>query len=81
MISGDNPELAALAQAAGVDPGKMAAAFNDPERFFEHLTPEELARINESCGRFQVLGNQLARALDVYTIHARGFLSGLKGER
>ncbi len=81
MIAADNRELVALAQASGVDPEKMAAAFNDPERFFDHLTLEELSQVQEATVRLQALAKALAASLDVYTVHARGFLSGLRGER
>jgi hypothetical protein len=80
-VSVDSPALRLLAQTSDVDPEKMAAAFNSPEQFFDHMTLEELARLQESCAQLQALSRQLAAALDIYTVHARGFLSGLRGER
>jgi hypothetical protein len=34
---------------------RLASAFNEPERIFEHVTLEELARFKESCDRLAVL--------------------------
>jgi len=36
-------------------PPRLASAFNEPERIFEHVTLEELARFKESCDRLAAL--------------------------
>jgi hypothetical protein len=68
------PELVALAQLAGVDPSKMAAAFSEPEHIFQHITLDELARIKQSTDRLAALSAQLAAACDVYMTSAKGVL-------
>jgi len=70
----DQPELLALAGLAAVPASKMAAAFNEPERFFEHLDLEEIGRIQAACERWAILQNQMIAAMDAYTAAARKIL-------
>lgn len=75
-LSADIPELAALAQLAGVDPLKMVAAFNDPPSFFEHLSLVELNKITATCNRLAALNSVMLAALDTYAVYAKGVLEG-----
>jgi len=70
----DQPELLALASLAAVPASKMAAAFNEPERFFDHLDLEEVGRIQAACERWAVLQNQMIAAMDGYMVAARQIL-------
>jgi AMMECR1 domain-containing protein len=72
------PELVALAQLAGVDPSKMAAAFSDPEQFFQHISLDELARIKVSTDLLAALSTELAKACDVFLGHAKGVLANVQ---
>lgn len=63
MIAADAPEFAMLASAAGIDVKRMAAGFNDPAHFFDHLTLEELERFTASCDRFAELQKTIMSAL------------------
>lgn len=67
----DQPELLALASLAAVPASKMAAAFSEPEHFFEHLSLEELARLQAACERLTALQTAMLAALSVYTETAR----------
>jgi hypothetical protein len=74
----DQPELQALAQLSGVAPSKMAAAFSEPEKLFEHISLDELARIKESTDRIAALSVALAAACDAYIRHAEGVLANVQ---
>ena len=78
VILGDAPELLALAQLASVAPSKIAAAFTDPIRFFDHMTLEELERLNAACERMAVLQKQMIAAMETYK-EAQEFLDGASG--
>lgn len=71
----DQPELLALASLAAVPASKMAAAFSEPERFFEHLSLEELARVQAACERLGVMVGQFIEAVEVATEQARAVLT------
>jgi hypothetical protein len=73
------PELVALAQLAGVDPAKMAAAFSEPEQLFAHISLDELARIKVSTDLLAALSVQLAAACDVYMAAAKEFAEAQPG--
>jgi hypothetical protein len=64
-ISPDQPELRLLAQLAGCAPSKLAAAFNNPEHLFKHVTLEQLARLKESCDRLAALMVLMTARADV----------------
>lgn len=80
-ISADLPELIALASMASVDPERMAAAFNDPENLFDHLTRDDLHQLKLSCDRLAVLQAQLTASADRYMVFARGVLVGVEAAR
>jgi hypothetical protein len=71
-----SPALVALAQMSDIAPERMAAAFSDPLHFFEHLTLEELARLQETCGHFASVQTQMLNAVEIYRAYAEGFLKG-----
>lgn len=71
VILADQPELVALSNLAAVAPSKVAAAFNEPEQFFLHLSLDELARLQAACERLGALALQLSEATDEYTQEAR----------
>ena len=75
-ILADQPELLALASLAAVPASKMAAAFNDAEHFFEHLTLDELQRLTGACERLGVLSAALVTAVDRYTAAVQQILGG-----
>ena len=62
-ITADLPELRLLAQLAGIAPSRMAAAFNDPEHFFKHMTLDELNALKASVDRFAAVQDQLLAAV------------------
>jgi hypothetical protein len=72
-FSADQPELRALAQMAGVDPSKMAAGFNEPEKLFDYISLAQLARLKTSADRLGALSLQLVAAMDIYTRYAQAF--------
>ncbi len=74
-ISADSPELKAFAMAGDIDPEKMAAAFNDPEHLFDHLTLAEIARFKIGCDRLVDLQKVMLAAMDQYMAHARAVLA------
>lgn len=73
-ILADQPELQSLAQLASIPASQMAAAFNNPERFFEFLTLEEVDRMKAACERMALLQNQIIEAMAIYTAVARVLL-------
>ena len=75
-ISADQPELQAFALLAGVEPWKMAMAFNDPDHLFDHLTLEEIARFKVGCEAIEVLRVRMLAAMDQYLSYTRGVLAG-----
>lgn len=77
MISPDQAEVASLALLSGLDPKKMAAAFNEPQKFFDHLSLPELTRLQETCQRFAIVQNLMIAAMDQYKSYAKGLLEGL----
>ena len=74
----EEPAFIALANASQIEPERMAAAFNEPAEFFEHVTLEELERLTECCGRFAALLPAMTEAMSGYTLYAKGLLAGLK---
>ena len=70
----DEPELLALAQLASVPASKVAAAFNDAEHFFDHLSLEELQRLSGAVARLGALSRALVAATEVYANQAREIL-------
>lgn len=74
LIAADRPELVALAALASLAPSRMATAFNDPEHLFEHLTLEELGRLQGATTRLAALQAELGAALEVYREEARKLL-------
>lgn len=75
----DQPELLALASLAAVPASKMAAAFNDPVRFFEHLDLEALLRIQNACERLGEMQTAMLEALSIFTEAARLALAEAQG--
>lgn len=75
IVIADQPEILALAQLSAVPASKIAAAFGDPPQFFEHLTLEELGRIQGACERFAALQQQMVTAMDIYTEAAQDILA------
>jgi len=73
-ILADQPELVALANLAAVAPSKVAQGFNDPERLFEHLSLDELARLKAATDRLAMLAVVLANACDMYARYAQAIL-------
>ncbi len=67
----DAPELVALGTLASVAPSKVADAFNDPLALFDHLTLEEIQRLQGACERLGSLTGALAAGLDAWTAAAR----------
>ncbi len=78
-ILADAPELLALAGLASVPASKTAAAFNDPENFFEYLTLEQLARLRGAVERLGALSQAMVAAVEVYAKHARAVLDEAQG--
>ena len=71
-ISPDQPEFRMLAQLAGCPPSKLAAAFNNPEHLFEHVTLEQLERFTAACARLTALSLELTARIDlVPALHAK----------
>lgn len=66
VILADQPELVALGTLSGVAPSRMAAAFNDADHFFTHLTLDELIRVQGACERLGSLSSLLAASLQEY---------------
>jgi len=75
-LSADQPELAALAGLADVDPEKLAGAINAPIEFFQHLSLAELAKIHAACDRLTALNNAMLAALNTYAAYSKGVLEG-----
>jgi hypothetical protein len=73
-FSPDLPELKIMAALAAVQPSAMAAAFNEPEKMFEHLTLGELDRLREAFVRCAILGERLAAACGIYSEYAKQLL-------
>lgn len=80
MVSTDLAEFSLLAQAAGVDPEKMGAAFNDPTNLFGHITPGELDKIQVSCARFALLSREMEASLAQFMAFAKGFMAARNAE-
>ena len=74
-ILADQPEIVALAQVASVPASKMVAAFNDPQHFFDHMTLDELQRLDSACVRMADVQKQMAQALAIYADWAKAFLA------
>jgi len=79
MELSDSVEFRMLADSAGVSAEKMLAAFADPLHLFEHLTLEDLNKLQESCDRFLVVQQEIGNALARFSSFAEGFLAGSKG--
>ena len=79
-ILADQPELVALGTLAGVAPSRMAAAFNDADHFFDHLTLGELDRIQGACARMAQFQQQMTTAFDQYLTAAQEILANLPEE-
>lgn len=73
-FSSDQPELRLFAQLAGIAPSKLAAAFNEPELLFKHITPDQLASLKEASFSLSALSNRLAASCDIYLKYAKGVL-------
>jgi hypothetical protein len=73
-ISAETPALQALAALGGIEPQKMAAAFNDPEHLFDHLTLEELARLKAGCDQMAALQLVMVAAMDLCMAYAKSGL-------
>ena len=67
-LSPDQPELRTLCQLAGIAPSRLAAAFNDPEHLFSHISRDELERFMASCQRLDLLQRRLIAALGIMTV-------------
>ncbi len=74
VIVADAPELVALGNLAGVAPSKMAQAFNDPKALFDHLSLDEVLRLQGACERLGSLTTALASALKEWTDAAAAVL-------
>lgn len=66
-ILADAPEVLALATLASVSATTMAAAFNDPEHIFSHMSLDELGRLQNAAARLTELNTRMARALAIYS--------------
>ena len=77
-VLADLPELVALGNLAAVAPSKMAAAFNEPEKFFDHLDLKELARLQAACERLAVVQREMTAAMDIYLQAAQKILDAAK---
>ena len=75
VILPDQPEILMLATLAAVSASKVAAAFNEPLRFFNHLSLEELGRLQAACDRLSAIQTAMAEALEVYATAAREVLN------
>ncbi len=75
MILADQPELMALASLAAVPASKLAAAFNDPQNFYEHVDLGEVERLTGAVQRLNALSQQLAEAAAEFTEHAQAVAS------
>ncbi len=80
QILADQPELLALAALAALPASKVAAAFNDTDHLFEHLSLEEIDRIRGACERLGALSALLATSLDSYTEAIRSMADVAAGE-
>ena len=76
----DQPELLALAQLASVAPSKIAAAYNDPDAFFEHLTLPELDRIRDASERLGQLVTDMAAAVQPFLEQGKAVLEGANAD-
>jgi len=77
-VLADQPELVALGSLAAVAPSRMAAAFNEPDKFFEHLSLEELSRLKAACERLSALQQEMTLAMDAYLVAAQKILDEAK---
>ena len=75
-ILADQPEVMALASLAAVPASKMAAAFNDAEHFFEHLSLDDLGRLTAAVERLGALSEALVAATEEYRRAAVAVLQG-----
>ena len=69
-LSPDLPELRIIAQFAGIAPSRLAAAFNNPEHFLDHMTPDELDRFKDSCDRLNAIQVRMLAAVDIAITHS-----------
>jgi len=76
----DQPELVALAQLASISATRMAAAYSDPDNFFEHLTLLELDRIRDACERLAQLTAALAAAVQPFLEQGKAVLEGANAD-
>jgi hypothetical protein len=74
-ILADQPEVIALAGLASVPASKIAAAFNSPEHFFEHLALPELARLSAACERMAAVQRRMVEAMETYTKYGQAILA------
>lgn len=74
VLAPDQPELLALAALASVPASKMAAAFNDPEQFFDHMSLEELGRLTAAIERLNLVSQQMMKATQVWALAAKAAL-------
>lgn len=68
----DTPELRLIAQLAGIAPSRLAAALNNPEHLYQHLTLDELKRFEESCIRLSGVQARMIEALSAAAAAIRG---------
>lgn len=73
-ILADQPEVVSLATLASVAPSKVAAAFNDPNNFFDHLTLDELNRLQSAAARLGAVITEMGKALAIYADVARRYV-------
>jgi len=76
----DSPELLALASLASVAPSKIAAAYNDPDNFFTHLTLGELDRIRDASERLGALVTDMATAVQPFLEKGKAVLEGVNAD-
>lgn len=74
-ISPDLPALKMFAAMAGVEPARLAEAFSDPARLFDHLTLEEVAALKVGCNELASLQGVFVAAMDLYLAYAKGGLT------
>ena len=65
-FSPDEPELRLLAQLAGLKPGALAAALNDPDHFNTHVSSEEMGRFAAAESRVIALITRIHTHLAPY---------------
>lgn len=75
-LEAESPALKAFALVAGLEAWKLAAAFNDPEHLFDHLTLDEIARFKAGTDLLASTHAQMVEAMDRFLVFSRGVLAG-----